>query len=326
MDKKTLILTSIAFLSIFFTSTCIGTYKIPPYYIALTILGIDKNQIYRTIIFQIRLPRLIMDALVGAGLSAAGASYQAIFKNPLVSPDILGVSSGAAFGAALAILLNLNVYYIQLLAFISGIFSVILTITLSKKGKSIPVLGLVISGIVIGAFFFSLIGIIKYLADTQNQLPQIVFWMMGSFSSVGWNDLYSMVIIFICIITLYTFRWQTNMASLKENEAKSLGVNLTLIRSIVISAATLLTATSVSIVGIVGWIGLISPHISRFIGGGNNIKVIPLSIIIGGIFLIIADDLARSLTPGELPIGILTSLVGAPLFVYLYRKLYDFSE
>lgn len=322
MKQKTLLLGLTAFLLVFIISLCSGVYYIPPEKVFLTLIGADSNHIYQTVILQIRLPRIIMDILVGAGLSAAGASYQALFKNPLVSPDILGVASGAAFGAALAILLNLNLYYIQIFAFLFGILSVILTLLLAKKGKEIPILGLIISGIVIGAFFTSLIGIIKYLADTQNQLPQIVFWMLGSFANVGWNNLSTMLVILFCILFLYMFRWQLNIASLTEEEAKSLGSNTLIMKIIIISLSTLVTSASVSIVGIIGWIGLISPHISRFITGADNTKVIPASMLFGSIFLMISDDFARSLTSGELPIGILTSLIGAPIFAYIYRKIY----
>ncbi len=262
----------------------------------------------------------MFDILVGGGLSVAGISYQGIFKNPLVSPDILGVASGAAFGAALAILLNQNLYVTETLAFLFGTLSVFLSFMLAKRGNELPVLGLVISGIVVGAFFSSLLGMAKYFADTQNQLPEIVFWIMGSFSGVGWNIWPAMLVIAISTFMLYLMRWQINMASLNDDEAKSLGVNVNMIRKITIVLSTIITASSVSIVGIIGWVGLVIPHISRLLVGSDNTKALPLSMITGGIFLVLVDDIARSATSGEIPIGILTSFIGAPFFAYLYRK------
>ena len=313
------ILTGFLFIIVFFLSLSIGSYSIPMTNTLKIVLGSYHNSIEHTIIMNIRLPRLVFDVLVGSGLSVSGASYQSIFKNPLVSPDILGVANGAAFGAALAILLNLGLYATEFLAFLFGILAVFIAVLLAKRDNEIPILGLVISGIVVGAFFVSLLGMAKYFADTQNQLPQIVLWLLGSFSGVGWNSWPAILIIAVCMMVIYFMRWQLNILSLSDEEAKALGINVALARKIIVVLSTIITAASVSIVGIVGWVGLIIPHISRLIVGSDNVKVIPMTIIIGGIFLLLADDLARNITSGEIPIGILTSFIGAPFFAYLYK-------
>ncbi len=307
------------FIAIFLFSLSIGTYHVPFKVVLKVIFGISSQNLDKTVILNIRLPRIIFAILVGSGLSVAGASYQSIFKNPLVSPDILGVSSGAAFGAAVAILLNLNFHNLELTSFMFGILAVILAFLLAGNHGNASILGLVISGIVVNAFFISLLGVAKYLADTDNQLPQIVFWLLGSFSSVTWSIWPTMIVILVCMLIICLMRWQLNIASLNDEEALTLGINVKLLRIIVIALSTLITAASVSVVGIVGWIGLVVPHLARLIAGSDNVKVIPLTMVIGGIFLLLSDDIARTLTPGELPIGIVTSFLGTPIFVYVYR-------
>jgi len=302
-----------------FFSLFLGTFPISPVEVIYTIIGKNVPDTYRTVIYGIRLPRVLFTVVVGSGLSVAGASYQSIFKNPLVSPYILGVSSGAAFGAALAILLNRNVYLIQTFAFFFGILATLLAYFLAKEKGKVSVLSLVIAGVIVNSFFQALVGMAKYFADTENQLPSIVFWIMGSFSGVDWGNISILIVILVCIGVMYAIRWYLNIMSMNDEEAKSLGVDVYKFRKVIIVVSTLITALAVSVVGIVGWVGLIIPHVSRLIVGPDNVKVIPVSILLGGLFLLIADDLARTITTGEIPIGILTSLVGAPFFAYLYH-------
>lgn len=296
----------------------VGPYKISSFDV-LKCLFDPKNSVDSTIVWNIRLPRVLFAFFVGAGLSCAGSAYQAMFKNPLVSPDILGVSGGAAFGAAAAILLFNHFYFVEILSFVFGVLAVFVAYFLAKSKYDLPILNLVISGIIVGSFFSALLGIVKYLADPNNQLPQIVFWLMGSFANVSFSSYGAFIIIAVCVIFLYLLRWQLNIAAFGDEEAKSLGVNIVFLRKLIILLSTLITAASVAIVGIIGWVGLVIPHISRLLVGSDNTKVIPTSIFVGGIFMVITDDLARSLISGEIPVGILTSLIGAPFFAWLYK-------
>ncbi len=317
---RNFILLSSVLLMVSFASLFVGNCNIPFSAVLRSLVSMDINSTYKTIVVDLRLPRIIFSVIVGSGLSVAGASYQTIFKNPLVSPDILGVANGAAFGAALGILLNFNYSLLILSSFTFGMLAVFLALFISKKNGRESILGLIVSGIVVGAFFTSLIGIAKYLADTNNQLPQIIFWLLGSFSFVTWNIWPIMIVISICILVIYLIRWRLNIASLDEESAVTLGVNMRLLRLIVISLSTIITAASVSVVGMVGWIGLVVPHLARLLTGSDNVKVIPATILIGGAILLLSDDLARSLINGEIPISIITSLMGTPIFIYIYRN------
>jgi len=318
--KKSFFLLIVVLLLISFASLFIGSCNIPIYGVLKSLASNGTNSTYKTIIVDLRLPRIIFAIIVGSGLSVAGASYQTIFKNPLVSPDILGVANGAAFGAALGILLNFSYSLLILSSFTFGMLAVFLALFISRENGKEPILGLIVSGIVIGAFFTSLIGITKYLADTNNQLPQIIFWLLGSFSFVTWKIWPIMIVVSICILAIYLIRWRLNIVSLDEENAITLGVNLRLLRLIVISLSTIITAASVSVVGMVGWIGLVVPHLARLLTGSDNVGVIPATILIGGIILLLSDDLARSLISGEIPISIITSLLGTPIFIYIYKN------
>lgn len=269
-----------------------------------------------TVIFQIRFPRIIAAILVGASLSVAGAVYQGMFKNPLVSPDILGVSSGAGFGAALGILLSFNKIGIQFSAFIFGIISVVLVYFISKRIKENPVLSLVIIGVLIGSVFTSLTSLIKYLADSDNKLPTIAFWLMGSLSDIVMKDLEVIWLpITLGLLPLYLLRWRINILSLDEDESKTLGLDTRRIRFIVIICSTLITAAAVSISGIVGWIGLLIPHLARLIVGADYEVLLPASLLLGASYLLGVDNLSRALTTIEIPLGIMTSLIGVPIFL-----------
>ena len=276
-----------------------------------------------TVLFQIRIPRILAAICVGMSLSVAGASYQGLFQNPMVSPDILGASGGACFGAAIAILLDLNTLGIQLFSFLCGIAAVALTyaVNLSVGRKQKTVLILVLSGMVTGSLMNALVSITKYLADTDEKLPAITFWLMGSLASVTPKDVILLYALFlIAVIPLTVLRWKLNVMACGEEEAQALGVNTRRLQIIVIICSTLLSAASVSVAGMIGWVGLAVPHIARMLVGPNYKTLLPVSGLIGGIFLLVVDDLARSLVSVEIPLGILTSLCGAPFFMYLLLK------
>ena len=274
-----------------------------------------------TIVLKVRLPRLLAGLLVGAGLSVAGSSFQGLFRNPLVSPHILGVTSGAGFGAALAILIFPHVLAIQALSFVFGLAAVGMTYMLSRVYRTAPVLMLVLAGIIVGALFSASTSFLKYIADPVNQMPSIVFWLLGSLNNVSGADIaFAGPLILAGITGLVLIRWRINIVSLGEEEARALGVHTERIRAGVIICATVISACAVSISGIIGWIGLVIPHIGRLLVGPDNRVLIPATALIGGAYLVLVDILARSLTESEIPIGILTAMVGAPIFAYLLKK------
>ncbi|MFW2488824.1 FecCD family ABC transporter permease [Clostridium chromiireducens] len=276
-----------------------------------------------TVLFKIRIPRIFIAVIIGAALAIAGVAYQGLFKNPMVSPDILGASSGAGYGAAIAILLSFGSSGIQISAFLFGLAAVLITIIISKcvARSNNNILALVLTGMVVNTLFSSFISITKYLADTDDKLPAITFWLMGGLSSVSLKDLLIMIFPFLVgIIPLLLIRWKLNVLSFGEEEAQGMGVDTKKIRALTIFCSTLLTASAVSIGGMIGWIGLIIPHIARLIVGPNYKVLLPASALIGGIFLLIVDDVARCLLSIEIPIGILTSIIGAPFFLYLLFK------
>jgi iron complex transport system permease protein len=274
-----------------------------------------------TVLFNVRLPRILAALLVGAALSTAGASFQGIFRNPLVSPYILGVGAGAGFGACLAILLWNSYLFIQLMAFAFGLLAMFLAISMGKASKGTGTLVFVLSGIIVSSIFTALTSLIKYVADPYDELPAIVFWLMGSLATVRYGDLlYILLPMFIGALVLFLLRWRINILALGDEEAKSLGMNVEKMRLIIIVCATLLTSAAVSISGVIGWVGLVVPHISRMIVGPNYSRLLPMSMVIGASFMLLVDDLSRTIVATEIPLGILTSLVGAPLFAYLIRR------
>lgn len=280
---------------------------------------IDPN--IKTVIYNIRLPRVLIAALAGSGLAIAGAAFQSLFSNPLATPDTLGVATGASFGAALGIMLGFGSIGIQLCAFVIGIGCVGLVYFISKVKGERSIIMIILAGMVISSLFQAMVSLIKYVADPQDTLPQITFWLMGSLSGVGYEELMlGSPFIIIGIIIIFLLRWKMNMLSLHEDESKSLGVNLKVIRLFTIISAALITASVVSICGNIGWVGLLIPHISRMIFGNNNKSVIPACIGFGAIFMIVIDTVARSATAAEIPISILTAVIGAPFFIILLRK------
>ena len=274
-----------------------------------------------TILFKIRWPRIIIAIVIGAGLAVSGATYQALFQNPMLSQDILGASQGAAFGAALGLFINTSYEMVVLLSFCGGIIAVSLVLGLNRLIRANGRLNMILIGMMIGSLFSSAISFLKLIGDPTNTLPAITYWLMGSLSSIKMQDVsYAVPLIIVAMLPIIILRWQLNVFSLGEIEAQSLGINVKLLRFIFIVCATLITATAVSVSGQIGWVGLVVPHFSRLLLGGNYRYTIPSTALIGGAFLLIVDDFARLLTTSEIPIGILTSIIGAPIFIILIAK------
>ncbi|MCR5345012.1 MAG: iron ABC transporter permease [Lachnospiraceae bacterium] len=300
----------------------IGRIAISPkdVFLILTGQGDMVETVSRMTVISFRLPRIILALFVGAGLSVAGCAFQGLFANPLATPDTLGVASGASFGAAVAILLGFNAIPVQISSFIFGILAVLLTV-LCGRGKGKGMTMIILSGIMIGSLFSALISFVKYVADAESQLPAITYWLMGSLASTEYKSLIVGVPpILIGILILFILRWRMNLLPLTEDEIKSSGTNVLALRAATVLAATAITAASVSMCGQVGWIGLLVPHMVRMRLGSNFKTVVPASISIGAVFLVIVDTVARSLTASEIPISILTAIIGAPFFIYLMRR------
>ena len=260
--------------------------------------------------------------LVGSTLAVSGASFQGLFRNPLVSSHILGVAAGAGFGAAICMLLfSDSAHFIQLFAFVFGVVAVLGACTIGRTREGTSTLMLVLGGIVVGALFTALISLMKYMADPEDELPAIVFWLMGSLASIGNEDILVVAIpILIGTTVLLLIRWRINILSMGEEEARALGVNTKKLRVIIIVCCTIVTASSVCISGIIGWVGLVIPHVGRMLVGPNHKYLLPASLLLGASYLLLVDDLARTLATAEIPLGILTAIVGAPFFAYLLRK------
>jgi iron complex transport system permease protein len=270
----------------------------------------------------IRLPRVLMSSAVGAVLAIAGTVFQGLFRNPLVSPDILGVSAGAGFGAGLAILLfGKSTAAIQTLAFAFGLLAVVIAYTMSRHTRSASVTTLVLSGIIISALFSAGLSFLKYVADPYEELPAIVFWTMGSFSNILWSDLAkTFPIMAVCVLILFVLRWKLNVLTLGDDDAMALGIDVDRAREIYVFLATLMVASSVSSCGTISWVGLVIPHMARLIVGPDHSVLLPFAGIVGASFMVLMDTLARSISGGEIPISIMTSLIGAPFLGYLMLK------
>ena len=268
-----------------------------------------------------RLPRIIIACLVGCCLAAAGASYQGVFQNPMAAPDILGASSGAAFGAALAILFHLPESMVMIFAFTSSMMTVGLVIYVGNHAKGKRVLGLILAGIMISSLVSSGTSYIKLVADPNDQLPAITYWLMGSLNGTTPKDvLFVIWPMLIGLIPLFLLRWRVNILTLGDEEARTMGINAKRLRTIVILCATLITAASVSVSGMIGWVGLVIPHLTRRVVGNNYKYLMPASMLSGAIFLLLVDNVSRNMLVTEIPIGILTSFIGAPFFIYLMSK------
>jgi len=270
------------------------------------------------VIENLRIPRIIAAILVGAALSVSGAAYQGVFKNQLVSPDLLGVSAGACVGAATAIIFDLSLFWIQFFAFGFGLAAVAITLAIPKMMGRSSTLMLVLSGIIVSGLMGSVIGFLKYVADPETKLPDIVYWQLGSLAKLDSENLkYIAPVMIICAVLLIAMSWRINLLSLGDESAARLGVNVAFERSIIIICATLLTACSVCISGIVAWVGLLMPHLARMLVGANNIKSMPASIFMGAMFLLFVDTLARSISVSEVPLGVLTGFIGTVFFVWV---------
>ena len=276
------------------------------------------TELEAAVVLNIRLPRILCAALVGAALSAAGASYQGMFRNPMVSPDLMGASTGAGFGASLAILLGFSYFGIMVTAFCFGLGAVLLAWLVSRFSRLNATLALVLAGVMISSLFSACTSFVKLVADTQEQLPAITYWLMGSLSSVkGEDTAFAAIPILLGLIPLLLLRWRMNLLTVSEAEARSMGLNTGRLRLAVILCATLVTAASVAVSGMIGWVGLVIPHFCRMLFGYDYRRLVPASVLMGGAFLMLVDDIARVITTSELPLGILTSFVGAPVFLYL---------
>ena len=321
-----LIALAVILLAALLLASAFGPYPLAPGQVATAIatrlFGATQSGPIDTILFQIRLPRVLAAALVGAALAAAGASYQTLFRNPLVSPDILGVSAGAGFGAVLGILLSLPVLAIQALGFITGLATVVVVYGLARALRSQnEILVLVLAGIVVGSLAGAGISLVKILADPYNQLPAITFWLLGSLAGIKVSDVQAVApLVILGLVPLGLLRWRIGVLSLGDDEAKALGVNVRFVRGVVIASATLITATAVSVSGVIGWIGLVIPHMARLLVGPRFDRVLPASVLMGAAFLVLIDTVARTAARIEIPLGLLTAVLGAPVFVWLLAR------
>ncbi len=312
------------------TSLTVGTYDLTIADIAevigskLGLVPVPSNEKAVTVLAVIRLPRVLIAALAGAALAVSGAAYQGIFKNPMVSPDILGVSAGAGAGAALALLLGLSSLAVHAFSFAFGVAAVLVVMAIAgsfgKSGNAIVVM--ILAGTVVASVFTAVTSLLKYVADPDDTLPQITYWLMGSFARSG-NETNVWAMAGSLVVgggVLMATRWRINVMSFGDDEARAMGVNVRATRAVIIAAATLLTSITVCMCGTVGWVGLIIPHIMRLVTGPNYRSLVPLSMLAGSCFMVVVDDIARIAVPGELPISVLTALIGAPLFLFLLAR------
>lgn len=318
---------AIVTVSAFIVSLGLGRYPVPP----LTVVKILFSNIYplqhtwpkveETVVMLIRLPRILAAMLVGASLAIAGASFQGLFRNPLVSPDILGVSAGASVGAGVAILFFDNNSITQLFAFTFALGAVGLTVFVGSRIKGNPTLSLILAGIAVGSLFGSFISLIKYVADPTNKLPAITYWLLGSFAAINSTELeFAAGPMLAGMTILILIRWRFNVLAMGEEEAKSLGLNTNRLRLIVVTCCTIITASGVCIAGTIGWVGLVMPHVGRILVGPNHKVLLPVTVLLGATYLLLMDDIVRTVSSIEVPIGIVTAMVGAPFFIYLLHK------
>jgi iron complex transport system permease protein len=322
-----LILLGFLLLGLFFVYLLIGRYNISPgiglEVLVSRLLPIETSwpPVVNTVMWDVRVPRALAVALVGGGLALSGAAFQGTLRNPLVSEHILGVSSGAGFGAAVAILLGADLYVLQLSAFACGILAVLMVYFISRMYTRNPTLVLVLAGIIVSGLFSALTSLIKYIADPMDKLPVIVFWLMGSFAKTAMKDVYlTAPVILICSAVLLLIRWRFNVLSMGDEEARALGINVRRLTLIIIGCCTLITASAVCISGTIGWVGLVVPHIARMIFGPDHRYVLPASCLIGASYLLLVDLFCRNIAAAEIPVSIVTSIIGAPVFLYLLKQ------
>ena len=303
-----------------------GQYALPLPRVAGILLdkarGLAIEPIHQQIIFQIRLPRILCAGIAGAALALSGASLQGILRNPLVDPHVIGVTSGAAFGGTMAIFLGLGIYGLFFSTLLAGLVTLVLIFVFSHRLIQRSLLVLILTGMIISGFFSALVSLLQYLSDTEDKLPSIVFWLMGSFATSNPQKLLMLVVpVTLCSVVLLGLRWRMNLLSLGEREARALGVNIRPLRWLVIFCSGMLVASQVAVSGSIGWVGLIIPHLSRMLVGANHQQLLPCTLLMGALYLIIVDTLARTLSTSEIPVSIITSLLGAPLFAVLVYQL-----
>ena len=274
-----------------------------------------------SVIYHVRLPRILLALAVGMGLSVSGASFQSLFSNPLATPDTLGVATGASFGAVLALLFTRNILVVQLAALLMGLTALAGTCLISRLNGKSSILMVVLGGMVVSSLFQALVSLAKYVADPEEDLPAITYWLMGSMSRATYQGLaVGIPLILLGVAVLFLLRWRLNILSLQEDETKALGIDVKKLRLIVMAAATLVTAACVSLCGQVGWVGLLIPHAARMLYGSDNRKIIPVSIGLSSAFMVAIDTASRAATAAEIPVSILTAIIGAPFFIILLRK------
>lgn len=303
----------------------IGRIWISPSEILSAVVGVfsdhsEYSALTGMTLWNLRLPRILLAALVGAGLSTAGCAFQSLFANPLATPDTLGVASGASFGAALGLLMGMGLIGVQCTALLMGGAAVALT-WISGSGKNRGLSTIVLAGIMMGSLFTALVSLVKFVADEESQLPAITYWLMGGLNHASYKSLLlGAPPIIVGILILFLLRWRMNLLPLSEDEARSSGVNISSMRGITVLCATMITASCVSMCGQVGWVGLLIPHMCRMKFGSNHLSLLPASISFGAVFMIIVDTIARSASAQEIPISILTAIIGAPFFIILMRR------
>ena len=321
---RSIVIMASALLALFLLSFVVGRYGVPLGQVVRILLSgmLPLEQTWTgnmaIAVLNVRLPRILLACLVGCGLSAAGTGYQTVFQNPMAAPDILGASSGACFGAALAILTGQGAVMITVFAFLASLLSVALVYLVGSHTRGNRVVNLLLAGIMVGSLFSACTSYIKLVADPTNQLPQITYWLMGSLSGTRMGTVrFAAVCMAVGLVPLLLLRWRMNLLTLSPDEARAMGVHTDRLRLAVILSSTVLTAAAVSVSGMIGWVGLVIPHLSRRIVGSDCRRLMPMSCLFGAAFLLLVDNMARCLTATEIPIGILTAFVGAPFFIYL---------
>ena len=309
-------------------SLSIGRYPIPAEEVIRIVLNTPPGSIHSSadspwvIVEIVRLPRILLVILCGMGLALAGAAMQGVFRNPLVGPEIIGVSSGASFGGILAIIIGWSSWGTVIMAFCFGASALVVAFILAKLSGKASILGIVLSGVIISSFFGALSGVMHYIADPQTKLPAIVYWLMGSFAEATYEKVSIMSLVMLCAGgLLIALRWRINLLSLGESDATSLGINVHFLRWGIVALVSLIVAAQVSVSGGIGWVGLVIPHFARMLTGAEHTRLLPISALMGGIYLLLMDTLARTLTPQEIPIGLLTALIGTPIFAVVFWKM-----
>lgn len=300
----------------------IGRYGISPLRVGQILLALDgTDAIERHVVLTVRLPRILTALFAGAGLALCGAALQGVFRNPLVGPHIIGVSTGAAFGGTLAILMSESPGLLLLLAFLFGMLALLMVYALNALVARRNVLVLVLAGVVVSGFFGALVSLAQYLADAEEKLPRIVFWLLGSFATADYDKLTLMLgPLLPGAAVLLLLRWRINILSLGEEEAQALGVRAEPTRWLVLTLIGLIVSAQVAVSGVIGWIGLVVPHLARMLVGPDHRALLPGAMLAGGLFMVLVDDVARTLSQSEIPLGILTALIGAPVFALVFLR------